>query len=156
MKWLSGFLILISVWIISSSPMQKENIVYKEKIVTDTIYKNQFANRNVENLNDLYENIINPIEKKFGAVFISSLFRCDKNSQHNSLQAADLDFDLVSGGTNVSLYHYIRDSLCFDQLIIYYSGKHMSHVHVSFSKERNRKEVLRCYRWKGKRWYKRI
>ena len=114
-----------------------------------------YADEKVQRLDDLFRYVLNPLEKKFGAYYISSLHRNGK-TQHSGFTAVDLDFDLVPGVTNSDAYNYIRDTLNYDQLIIYHRGKHMSHIHISFVKENNRKEVLRCYRWKGRTWYKHL
>lgn len=147
-KWI---LIIITPLFVTFS-----GITEKETVVRTEIYQLEFAHENVKAYNDLHLNIIDPIVGKFGGIFISSLYRCDKKSQHYKLQAIDLDFDLVDSASNRDVFEFIRDSLAFDQLIVYYRGSHMSHVHVSFVEGANRCEVLRCYRWKGRSWYKRL
>lgn len=126
---------------------EKEKIIYKER---------EYAHESVKALDQLYANIINPVVRRFGGIFITSIYRCDKNSQHFKNEACDLDFDLVDSASNDDVFRFIRDSLVYDQLIRYNRGNHMSHIHVSYREGNNRNEALRCYRWKGKRWFKRL
>jgi len=101
-------------------------------------------------------NILDPLEKKFGKLYITSLFRAwPKNSQHTAWKAANID-DWGRDYSNRDIYNFARDSLSFDQLIIYHQGKRMSHVHFSYSEGENRNEILRCYRWEGAKWYKKL
>lgn len=99
--------------------------------------------------------ILNPLEKKFGKLCVTSLFRTwPYGSQHILWQAVDID-DYKRDYTNRDLFEFVRDSLSYDQLIRYNRGKEMSHIHVSY-RQNNRNEVLRCYRWNKKKWYKKL
>jgi len=118
--------------------------------------KKDFAHYNVKRLNDLYTYILNPLEKKFGAYYISSLYREHDKGHHGKMCAVDLDFDMVRGVTNADAWTFIRDSLPYTQLIQYHRGKHLSHIHVGLLIEDLKKEVLRCYRWKGRASYKKL
>lgn len=156
MKWVLVIIIFLTLPMASSTgekalEIAKERIIQKEKIV----YKErEYAHEYVKNLDNLYKNIINRVEAHFHGYYYTRIPGHEKRSQHYEFKAVDFDFDLVRGHSNVDLYRFIRDSLDFDQLIIYHRGKHMSHVHASYDEGRNRYEIKKCYRWKGKKWYK--
>lgn len=78
------------------------------------------------------------------------------HSDHNEGLALDLDIDGMGldGFNNRDIYEYIRDSLTFHQLIIYGNPKNPSHIHVSVHRNNNRCQILRAYKWRGKRYYK--
>ena len=101
----------------------------------------------------LCEHVLEPIRKHWNRpVIVSSAFRApevnkaigSKNtSQHTKGQAADIE---IPGVDNLDLYHWIGQSVEFDQLILeFYSGEPASGwVHVSYvSRETNRRERLR-------------
>lgn len=146
-------LIIITPLLVTFSGVVEKPIVYEPII---QVVEKEYAHESVKALDELYANIINPVVRRFGGIFITSIYRCDKNSQHYKNEALYMDFDLVDGASNNDLFEFIRDSLAYDQLIIYHRGKHMSHVHASFRKDNNRFEILRAYRWKGRVWYKRL
>jgi hypothetical protein len=59
-------------------------------------------------------------------------------------QAIDLQAISGTGITNADIYHYIKDNLDYDQLIWEYGNDvQPAWVHVSYSKEKNRKQLLR-------------
>lgn len=106
--------------------------------------------------------IFQPLRDHFGQpIFVSSGFRCDAldtainrrdtNSQHELGEAGDLDNDnLLAKGivcpTNAEIFHFIRKTLPFDQLIWEYGdGVNPAWVHVSYTERRaNRGQILRC------------
>lgn len=107
----------------------------------------------LEAMVDLCEYVLEPIRKYWNRpVIVSSAFRApevnkaigSKNtSQHTKGQAADIE---IPGVDNLDLYHWIGQSVEFDQLILeFYSGEPASGwVHVSYvSRETNRRERLR-------------
>jgi zinc D-Ala-D-Ala carboxypeptidase len=107
----------------------------------------------LEAMVDLCEYALEPIRKYWNRpVIVSSAFRApevnkaigSKNtSQHTKGQAADIE---IPGIDNLDLYHWIGQSVEFDQLILeFYSGEPASGwVHVSYvSRETNRRERLR-------------
>lgn len=78
-----------------------------------------------------------------GPLFASSFFRSKElndatpgssaTSQHMTGEAVDMDCDAYGHGTNEEIFHFIRDNLDFDQLILEYpdaSGK-PSWIHCS-------------------------
>ena len=107
----------------------------------------------LEAMVDLCEYVLEPIRKYWNRpVIVSSAFRAPEvnkaiggknTSQHTKGQAADIE---IPGVDNLDLYHWIGQSVEFDQLILeYYSGEPASGwVHVSHvSREANRRERLR-------------
>jgi hypothetical protein len=77
-----------------------------------------------------------------------------KTSQHCKGEALDLDADIYGGLTNKQIFDYIKDNLEFDQLIWEYGdNKTPDWVHVSYKKENNRLQVLRCERVNGMAQY---
>ena len=107
----------------------------------------------LEAMVDLCECVLEPIRKYWNRpVIVSSAFRAPAvnkaigskdTSQHTKGQAADIE---IPGVDNLDLYHWIGQSVEFDQLILeFYSGEPASGwVHVSYvSRETNRRERLR-------------
>ena len=107
----------------------------------------------LEAMVDLCEYVLEPIRKHWNRpVIVSSGFRAlavnkaigsKDTSQHAKGEAADIE---IPGVDNLDLYHWIGQSVEFDQLILeFYSGEPASGwVHVSYvSRETNRRERLR-------------
>ena len=117
----------------------------------------------IENLTYLVDLILDNAREKLGKpITISSGFRSQSvnkavggviSSQHTKGEAADL---ICSD--NKKLFDIIKEQGKFDQLIWEYGDdKQPSWVHVSVTKYgRNRREVLRCKRIKGKTKYEKI
>jgi zinc D-Ala-D-Ala carboxypeptidase len=90
-----------------------------------------------------------------GPLHASSFFRSQelndatpgssKTSQHMKGEAVDIDCDTYGNGKNIDVFHFIKDKLVFDQLILEYpdaSGK-PSWIHASIVEGgKNRREVL--------------
>ena len=117
----------------------------------------------LENLKDLALNVFQPIRDHFKVpIYISSGYRSRilnnavngaTKSQHCSGQAIDIDVDGTSI-TNKQVFDYIKDNLDFDQLIFEFgTDKNPDWVHVSYSKDNNRKQVLRAKRNGIKTYY---
>jgi len=114
--------------------------------------------QHIENLKILANNVFQPLRDHFGVpIYISSGYRSEalnkaikgsKTSQHCKGEAIDIDNDLANNGvTNRDIFEYIRDNLQFDQLINEFPIKgNPSWVHVSFSKDKNRNQVLKAYK----------
>ena len=108
----------------------------------------------IDNLRLLCVNILQPLRNIYGPIYSASGFRCkrlnkkirgSKKSQHKFGMADDID----SAGKNRLYFEYIRDNLIFDQLIYEFGDDDLPEwIHVSFSKEFNRGQVLRAYRVK--------
>ena len=129
--------------------------------------KNNPTPAHLECLKLLATNVLDKVREHFGKpIWISSGYRCkalndvtpgsSATSQHCSGEAADLDQDSKGTGvTNKMVFDYIKDHLTFDQLIYEYgTDANPDWVHVSWeSTGKQRKQVLRCTRVKGKPVY---
>lgn len=102
----------------------------------------------IEKLKELVDNVLDPLRERYGKpIRVSSGYRSEKlnrsvngttSSQHRLGEAADITVGSKEG--NRKLYEIIRNELPFDQLI---DEKNFSWVHVSFKKDRNRKQLLK-------------
>lgn len=103
------------------------------------------------NLNALTDNVLDPAREHFGtAIAVNSGYRCpllnaavggSPTSQHQKGEAADITFS--DKRRNRELFDYIRDHLPYDQLIWEKgTADYPQWVHVSFSRTRNRHQVL--------------
>jgi len=112
------------------------------------------------NLKYVANHIFEPLRTHFGIpIGISSGYRSDalnkavngsKSSQHCKGEALDIDADIFGKLANADIFNYIKDNLDFDQLIWEYGNDiNPDWVHVSYSKERNRKKILRAVKGKG-------
>jgi len=119
----------------------------------------------LENLKALAENIFQPMRDYFGVpIAVSSGYRSpDLNraiggsptSQHCKGEA--IDIDVYGNLTNADVFSYLKDHTDFDQLIGEYGDeKQPDWVHCSYTRGKNRGEVLMCYSEDGKTRYKRI
>ena len=116
----------------------------------------------IENLEDLVNNILQPLREKLGPVMVTSGYRSPKlntaiggspTSDHCLGMAADIE---VLGKDNKELAHYIRDNFKFTQLILefYTDGVADSGwVHVSYDKDDLKCEVLTAKKVNGKTVY---
>ena len=106
----------------------------------------------VKNLTNLCIHVLEKVRLNYGRpVIVNSGYRSpalnkviggSKNSQHMSGQAADIE---VPGIDNKFLFHWIRDNLQFDQLILefYKPGiPDSGWVHVSWNPNTNRRQIL--------------
>ena len=135
-----------------------ENFTLDELVYSTIAEKRDIQNvpnaEQIENLKHLAINVLQPIRNKFNCqVYIDSGFRCKElnaavggadSSQHRALNkdaAADLRVVKVP---MADVFRYIQDYLTFDQLI-WEKGSNTSPqwIHVSFSRIRNRKQVLK-------------
>jgi hypothetical protein len=119
----------------------------------------------LENFKLLAENVFEKIREHFGVpIHVSSGYRSNelndaiggsKSSQHSKGQAIDLDMDGSSSGvTNADIYNFIKDNLDFDQLIWEFgTDKNPDWVHVSYSKNKNRKQILKAVKQGSKTVY---
>ena len=138
-----------------------QNFTLAELIKSQTAERKGINNNpnedNIENLQRLCNEILQPIRDHYGKVVsVSSGFRspelCEaigssKTSQHASGQAADFE---IYGVSNKELADYIADNLDFDQLILEFHNPEEPNsgwIHCSYKNpEENRKQVLRAYR----------
>lgn len=119
----------------------------------------------LENFKLLAENVFEKIRNHFGVpIHISSGYRSkelnsaiggSQTSQHSKGQAIDVDMDGSGDGvTNADVYNFIKDNLEYDQLIWEFGNdKNPDWVHVSYSKDKNRKQRLKAVKKNGKTSY---
>lgn len=115
------------------------------------------------NIVNLCENLLEPLRLKYGSpITISSGYRSPKlnkavkgatNSQHMLGEAADIKGHTI--GDNMRLFHLIRESGCFDQVIAEeYDPRtgNCAWVHVSLKLEGNNRHNA-LVKYKGKKGY---
>lgn len=129
----------------------KLNFSFSELLYSNTAEQYQIKNipdiEEADNLLELIVYCLQPIRDKLNKpMIISSGYRCEelnnkiggvKNSQHTKGQAVDFK---VNGMTAREVIDFIVDNgFEFDQLINEYD----MWVHISYAKEKNRKQVLK-------------
>jgi zinc D-Ala-D-Ala carboxypeptidase len=130
-----------------------KNFSLKELTVTQVSAENEPFGVQLENLQNLVDNVLQPLRDLYGKpIRVTSGFRSSvvnkkvggaANSQHCKGEAADLVADSYAEN-NADLFKIIRESLTFDQLIWEAGNDEFpAWVHVSFRKGNNRKQVLR-------------
>lgn len=119
----------------------------------------------IENFKVLAEKVFQPIRDYFGVpIHISSGYRSKElnakiggsaTSQHCKGEAIDIDMDGSNNNvTNADVFNFIKNSLEFDQLIWEFgTDKNPDWVHVSYSKVKNRKQILKAVKSNGKTSY---
>ena len=134
--------------------------------------KSEWATRNgvdntpsmtvIDNLQQLVDNILQPVRDKFGPVVVTSAYRSpavnkgiggSATSDHTKGQAADFE---VLGMANKALAEWIRDNLKFTQLILEFPSKsdpNAGWVHCSYDKDDLKCEVLTASKVGGKTVY---
>ena len=149
-----------------------ENLSVNEVIKSNTAIRRGIDNHptqeHLESLEDIAENIFQPIREHFRVpIGISSGYRSEalnkaiggsKTSQHSKGEALDLDADIFGKITNKEIFEFIKENLVFDQLIWEFGNDNEPNwVHVSFTTRRpNRMQILKAYKEKGKNKYKKI
>ena len=126
------------------------------KLGIDNEPKGEHLNNMIHTANAIFQ----PMREHFGKpIFVSSGYRSPElnkaiggaaTSQHCKGEALDLDNDAVEYPTNKDIFEYIKNHLDFDQLIWEFDG---AWVHVSYNKDKNRKQVLRALKVNGKTIY---
>jgi zinc D-Ala-D-Ala carboxypeptidase len=126
------------------------------KLGIDNEPKGEHLNNMIHTANAIFQ----PMRDHFGKpIFVSSGYRSlelnkaiggASTSQHCKGEALDLDNDAVEYPTNKDIFDYIKNHLDFDQLIWEFDG---AWVHVSYNKDKNRKQVLRALKVNGKTIY---
>ena len=140
-----------------------ENISYKEATHSETAKRLGISNKpkkeHIENMELIAEKIFQPLREWVDhPIRINSFYRSEElnsriggaiSSAHKDGLAIDLDS--LGGKTNLEMLHYIKDNLEFDILINEYPNEEgePKWIHVSWSKKKNRKQVLEIKR-KGK------
>ena len=130
-----------------------KHIPYKEAVGSNYAKQKGISNKpneeQVENMKLLAEEVFEPLRDWVDApIKVNSMFRSlelntalkgSKTSSHMNGEA--MDITSMGGKSNLEMFHWIKDNLCFDQLIWEF-GKEPKWLHVSFNKDNNRKQVL--------------
>lgn len=143
-----------------------KHLSFEECTHSDTADKLGIVNNNpnlsvIENMKILADKLFEPIREHFNEpIHVSSVYRGlnlnnaihgSITSQHCSGQAMDINNAKPS---NKEIFDYIKNNLEFDQLIWEFGTKtNPDWVHVSYSKDKNRKQVLKGIKTKGKTHY---
>jgi len=130
-----------------------KHISYKEAVGSNYAkqkgIKNKPNEEQVENMKLLAEEVFEPLREWVDApIKVNSMFRSKelnsaiKGSLKSShLNGEAMDITSMGGKSNLEMFHYIKDNLEFDQLIWEF-GKEPKWLHVSYNKDKNRKQVL--------------
>ena len=130
-----------------------KHISYKEAVGSNYAkqkgIKNKPNEEQVENMKLLAEEVFEPLREWVGCpIRVNSMFRSKelnsaiKGSLKSShLNGEAMDITSMGGKSNLEMFHWIKDNLCFDQLIWEF-GNEPKWLHVSFKKEGNRQQVL--------------
>ena len=137
-----------------------KHLSFEECVQSDTAKRLGIVNNNpnldaIENMKLLAEKVFEPMREHFKVpIFVSSLYRGiplnvaiggSKTSQHCAGQAMDIDMGDNAKPSNFQIFQYIKKNLEFDQLIWELGNdKNPSWVHVSYSKTKNRKQILKA------------
>ena len=130
-----------------------KHISYKEAVGSNYAkqkgIKNKPNEEQVENMKLLAEEVFEPLREWVDApIKVNSMFRSlelntalkgSKTSSHMKGEA--MDITSMGGKSNLEMFHWIKDNLEFDQLIWEF-GSEPKWLHVSFNKDKNRKQVL--------------
>jgi len=130
-----------------------KHISYKEAVGSNYAkqkgIKNKPNEEQVENMKLLAEEVFEPLREWVDApIRVNSMFRSkelntalkgSKTSSHMKGEA--MDITSMGGKSNLEMFNYIKDNLCFDQLIWEF-GKEPKWLHVSYNKDNNRQQVL--------------
>ncbi len=112
------------------------------------------------------ERVFEPLREHFGKpLVITSFYRCPKlnaaiggsrNSRHCLGEAIDIDGNRT-GVSNKEIFEYIMGHLEFDQLIWEFGDdKNPAWVHVSYTTQKNRKQVMRAVTKNGQTVYQQL
>ena len=131
----------------------RKHISYKEAVGSNYAKQKGIKNKpnedQVENMKRLAEKVFEPLREWVDApIKVNSMFRSlelntalkgSKTSSHMNGEA--MDITSMGGKSNLEMFHYIRTELDFDQLIWEF-GAEPKWLHVSYNKDKNRKQVL--------------
>ena len=146
-----------------------DHITYAEAIHSNTAKRKRIDNTpnptQVEAMKLTAQEVFEPLREWVGGpIKVNSFFRSVAlneaiggvaSSQNCKGQAIDLD-DVYGRKSNAEMFHWIKENLCFDQLIWEFgTDMNPNWIHVSFvSKEENRNRCLKAYKEHGKTKYK--
>ena len=149
--------------------MISEHVSYREGVFSVTATRlgvdNTPDDEQLANMELVAEKIFEPLREWVGGpIKINSFYRGlplntaiggSKKSQHMKGQAMDID-DNYGNATNAEMYHWIKDNLDFDQMILEFGDDDEPNwIHISYvSPEDNRNRCLKAYKEKGKTKYK--
>ena len=135
-----------------------KHISYKEAVGSNYAkqkgIKNKPNEEQVENMKLLAKEVFEPLREWVDApIKVNSMFRSlelntalkgSKTSSHMKGEAMDIT-SMACGKenckSNLEMFHWIKDNLEFDQLIWEF-GSEPKWLHVSYNKDKNRKQVL--------------
>lgn len=140
-----------------------ENFSLEEMIASQTAANRGIDNTpdqwQIENMQRLCENLLQPLRDAIGVINVSSGFRSpalnraiggSRTSQHCKGEAAD-----IKCNNNAALFHLIRETMDFDQLIWEFGDNNQPQwIHVSYKKKGNRNQVLIAFRENEKTAYR--
>ena len=140
-----------------------DHITYAEAIHSNTAKRKGIDNtpnpNQIEAMKLLAEKVFEPLREWVGGpIKVNSFFRSpelntaiggSKTSQHCKGQAIDVD-DVYGYKTNAEMYHWVKENLDFDQLILEYhkpEEPNSGWIHCSYKGPTdNRKQTLRAFR----------
>ena len=134
-----------------------KNFVLSEITRSDTANRlginNEPTKKDLENIQRLVTNILQPLRNHLGPIRISSGYRSKElnraiggstKSQHSKGEALDIQFWRDGKMCNKEIYQWIIDNAIeFDQMINEFN---FSWIHISLKKSKNRREVLEAYK----------
>jgi len=134
-----------------------KNFVLSEITRSDTANRlginNEPTKKDLENIQRLITNILQPLRNHLGPIRISSGYRNKElnraiggsnKSQHCKGQACDVQFWKEGQMCNKEVYDWIIDNAVeFDQMINEFD---FAWIHISLKKSNNRREVLEAYK----------
>mgnify|MGYP001193314157 FL=1 len=114
---------------------------------------NEPTKKDLENIQRLITNLLQPIRNHLGPIRISSGYRSKElnraiggsnKSQHSKGEALDIQFWKDGQMCNKEVYDWIIDNAVeFDQMINEFD---FAWIHISLKKSKNRREVLEAYK----------
>lgn len=130
-----------------------ENFTKEEFEFSDKAVKKNIENKMTEDLERnaiaLCFNVLQPLRDEFGTIVISSGYRClelnkavggEKNSQHMKAEAADI---IAKEANLMNVFKYIVKELDFDQCFLETNKNGRQWIHVSYSRNGNRRHYGR-------------
>jgi len=114
---------------------------------------NEPTKKDLENIQRIITNILQPMRNHLGPIRISSGYRSKElnraiggsnKSQHSKGEALDIQFWKDSKMCNKEIYNWIiENAIEFDQMINEFD---FSWIHISLKKSNNRREVLEAFK----------
>lgn len=148
-----------------------KNITYLEATQSDTAIRYGIKNipdgKQLEAMRLVANEVFEKIRVALGKPLrVSSFFRGKElndqvkgssTSQHCKGEAIDIQAIASTGLTNAQIFEFVKNNITFDQMIWEFGTKEQpAWVHVSYSKTKNRKEILRASVKAGKTIYEKF